>query len=42
MNLYIFIRIAVFGTGAWDYEMWWQRNIEEVMFYFVEESELVL
>ena len=27
------------GTGAWDYEMLWQRN---VMFYFVEEKKLVL
>ena len=28
--------------GAWDYKMFWQRNIQEVMFYFVEESEATL
>ena len=42
LNLYIFIRIAVSCMGAWDYKMFWQRNIHEVMFNFVEESELVL
>ena len=40
--VYIFIRIAVLCLGAWDYKMFWQRNIQEVMFNFVEESELLL
>ena len=36
MYLYVvvfvyFIGIIVSGTGAWDYEMLWQRNVEEVM-----------
>ena len=26
--------------AAWDYKMFWQRNIHEVMFNFVEESKL--
>ena len=33
---------AVSCMGTWDYKMFWQRNIQEVMFNFVEESELVL
>ena len=28
--------------GSWDYKMFSQRNIHEVMFNFVEESKLVL
>ena len=40
--LYIFSRITVSYMGDWDYKMFWQRNIHEVMFNFVEESELML
>ena len=42
LYLFIFIRIAVSCIGAWDYKMFWKRNIREVMFNFVEENELVL
>lgn len=36
MYLYVvvfvyFIGIIVSGTGAWDYEMLWRRNVEEVL-----------
>ena len=30
------------AMGSWDYKMFWQRNIHEVMFNFVDESKLVL
>ena len=42
MYVYSFIGTAVSCMGAWDYKMFWQRNYQEVMFNFVEESELVL
>ena len=32
LYLYIFIRIAVSCVGAWDYKMFWQINIQEVVF----------
>ena len=42
LYLYIFIRFALSCMGAWDYMMFWERNIQEVAFHFVEENELVL
>ena len=28
-------------NGCWDYDMLWQREVQEVKFYCVEESKLV-
>ena len=37
-----FIWITVSSSGALDNEMLWQRNIQEVIFYFVQKDKLVL
>ena len=34
-----FIWITVSSSGAWDNEMLWQRNIQEVIFYFVQKDK---
>ena len=36
------IWITVSSSGASDNEMLWQRNIQEVIFYFVQKDKLVL
>ena len=33
---------SVSSSVAWDNGMFWQRNIQEVIFYFVQEDKLVL
>ena len=37
-----FIWITVSSLGAWDNEMLWQRNMQEIIFYFVQKDKLVL
>ena len=37
-----FIWITVSSSAAWDNEMLWQRNIQEVILYFVQKDKLVL
>ena len=35
-----FIWITVSSSGAWDNEMLWQRNIQEVIFEFCTERQV--
>ena len=37
-----FIWITVSCSGAWDNEMLWQRNTQEVIFYLVRKGKLDL
>ena len=50
MNMHMYLCVLVFVyiyrdhcymNGCWDYDMLWQRDVQEVKFYCVEETKLV-